>query len=97
MDDRHHYYEQPRIIEQRHAYLHQMMKNRQEKRPVVYLVETWANARDGKNCAWVERDYVTGGTLGGIKKAYWEGSMELVVRLVGFPIPLSYSDPKKYW
>ena len=37
VDDRRHYYEQPRIIEQRQAYLRQMMKNRQEKRPVVYL------------------------------------------------------------
>ena len=48
VDDRHHYYEQPRIMEQRHYYLSQMMMNRQENRPVVYFDETWANAHDGR-------------------------------------------------
>ena len=52
-----HYYEQ------RHTYLHRMMKNCQEKGLVVYLDETWANAHEGKDCAWVGRDDVTGGTL----------------------------------
>ena len=66
--DRHHYYEQPHIMEQRHAYLCRIMTNCQENRPVVYLDETWANAHDGKDCAWVERDDVTGGTLGDIKR-----------------------------
>ena len=51
VDDRHHYYEQPLIIEQRHAYLCRTMKNCQENRPVVYLDETWANAHDDKDCA----------------------------------------------
>ena len=37
VDDRRHYYEQPHIIEQRHAYLRQMRTNRQKNRPVVYL------------------------------------------------------------
>ena len=57
MNDRRHYYEQPCIIEQRHTHLHE------ENRPVVYLDETWANPHDGKDCAWVERDDVTAGTL----------------------------------
>ena len=101
VDDRFHYYEQPRIMEQRHYYLRRMMTNHQENRPVVYLDETWANAHDGKDCAWVERDDVTGGTLGGIKgllgRVHGLLFLELVARMVGFPIPLSYSDPKKYW
>ena len=50
------YYEQPRIIEQRHAYLRKVMHNRVEKKPVVYLDETWANSHDGKDLAWVEKD-----------------------------------------
>ena len=58
------YYEQPKIIEQRHAYLRRMMQNRADKRPVVFLDETWANSHDGKDLAWVEDDLVTGGTLG---------------------------------
>ena len=97
VNDRCHYYEQLHIIEQRHAYLHQMMKNRQENRPVFYLDETWANAHDGKNCAWVERDHVTGGTLGGIQRPLGQGGhliiLEMVVRSARFPIPVSYSDP----
>ena len=60
VDDKCHYYEQPRIIEQRHAYLRRMRTNRQ---PLVYLHENWANTHDGKDCAWVERDHVTGRTL----------------------------------
>ena len=61
------YYEQPRIVEQRFNYLQRMRRNRSENRPVVYLDETWCNAHHGKEKAWVERDEVTGGTLGGIK------------------------------
>ena len=67
VDNRRHYYEQPRIIEQRHSYLQRMMRNRTEGRPVVFLDETWANSHDGKDSAWVERDTVTGGTLGGVR------------------------------
>ena len=67
VDNRRHYYEQPRIIQQRHAYLRRMRKNRVEKRPVVYLDETWANAHDGKAFGWIEKDAVTGGTLGGVR------------------------------
>ena len=67
IDNRRHYYEQPRIVAQRHSYLHRMRENRTANRPVVYLDETWANAHDGKACAWVEKDSVTGGTLGGVR------------------------------
>lgn len=68
INDKLHYYEQPRIIEQRHKYLRRMRKNRTEKRPVVYLDETWCNAHDGKGKAWVTSDGVTAsGTKGGVK------------------------------
>ena len=60
------YYEQPRIVQQRHAYLRRMMQNQADNRLVVYLDETWANSHDGKDLAWVEDDPVTGGTLGGL-------------------------------
>ena len=38
------------------------MRNREEKKPVVYLDETWANAHNGKEKAWVEKYTVTGDT-----------------------------------
>jgi len=45
-----------------------MKRNRTERRPVVYLDETWANAHDGKNKAWVEKDATCKqGTIGGVK------------------------------
>ena len=61
------YYEQPRIVHQRHTYLRRMMRNRTEGKPVVYLDETWANAHDGKKKAWGEKDTTTRGTIGGIE------------------------------
>ena len=44
-----------------------MRGNRTDKRRVVYLDETRANSHDGKACDWVEKDVVTGGTLGGVR------------------------------
>lgn len=67
INNKRHYYEQPHIIEQHHKYLRRMRKNRDDKRPVVYLDETWCNAHDGKDKAWVMEDDVTGGTIGGIR------------------------------
>lgn len=67
VNNKRHYYEQTKIIKQRHSYLRRMRRNRTEKRPVVYLDETWCNAHHGKELAWVEKDKVTGGTLGGVK------------------------------
>ena len=69
-DNRRYYYEQPRMIEQRHTYLHKIMHNKVEKRPVVFLDEVWANSHDGKDLAWVEEDTVTGG-LRGVKASTW--------------------------
>ena len=34
---------------------------------MVYLDKTWANAHDGKACAWVEKDLVTSEMLGGVR------------------------------
>ena len=67
------------LLVQRHAYLRRMRTNRQENRPVVYLHETWVNAHDGKDCAWVERDNVTGGTLGGIRKPAGKGAQLIIL------------------
>ena len=72
IDDRRCYYEQPQIIEQRHKYLHRIMQNRVDKKPVVFLDEMWANAHDGKDMAWVEDDLVTG-YIGGSEMSIWEG------------------------
>ena len=67
INNKRYYYEQPRIVEHRHSYLRRIRRNRSEGRPVVYLDETWMNAHDGKTKAWVEKDVVTGGTLGGVR------------------------------
>ena len=62
-------YEQPSIIVWRHEYLRRLRRNRREGRPVIYLNETWANARDGVEKMWVEDDpRAIGGTKGGIRK-----------------------------
>ena len=66
-NNKRHYYEQPYIIEQRHRYLRRMRKNRSDKRPVVYLDETWANAHDGKDKGFCKKDSITGGTIGGVQ------------------------------
>ena len=68
VNDKRYIYEQPRRIVWRHEYLRQLRRNRREGRPVIYLDETWANARDGVEKMWVEDDPRTsGGTKGGIR------------------------------
>ena len=47
VNDNQYIYEQPRIIVQRQEYLRRLRRNKREGRTVVYLDETWANARDG--------------------------------------------------
>ena len=73
------YYEQPKIIEQRNTYLRRMMQNRADKRPVVYLDEMWANSHDGKRLAWVQKDPVTGGTIGGVKSPSGKGARLIIL------------------
>ncbi len=53
-----------------------MRQNREEKRPVIYLDETWANAHDGKDRVWMENDTVTGGTIGGVHRPSGNGKLE---------------------
>ena len=66
VNDKKYIYEQPLIIVQQHKYLRRMMKNIREWRPVVYLDETWANAKDSVEKMWVEDDLVvSGGTIAG--------------------------------
>ena len=77
-------YEQPRIIVQRHEYLRRMRRNRREGRPVVYLDETWANARDSVEKMWVEDDpVVSGGTIGGFRKPSGKGSRMIILHAGG--------------
>ena len=67
--DKRYIYEQARIIVQRHKYLRRLRRNRRERRPVVYLDETWANVCDGVEKMWLEDDPKSvGGTIGGIRK-----------------------------
>ena len=61
------YYEQPCIIHQRHAYIFEDEMQLKRGRLVMYLDETWANAHDGKNKAWGEKDTATGGTIGRVR------------------------------
>ena len=53
-------YEQPRVIQQRHDYLRRMRRNRMEKRPVVYIDETWLNSHAAPERIWVDTDAVGG-------------------------------------
>ena len=69
VNNKRNYYEQPKIIEQRHYFLRRMGRNTTGKRPVVYLDEICCNEHHGKELAWVEKDALTGGTLGGVKLA----------------------------
>ena len=46
----------------------------------MYLDETWANARDGKEKMWVEDDpTASGGTKGGIRKPSGKGSRLIIL------------------
>ena len=76
VDDRRYYYEQPYIIEQRKTYLRKMRQNQADKKPVVFLDETWANAHD---LAWVEDDAVTGCTLGGKRRPSGKGKHLIIL------------------
>ena len=60
-----------------------MRQNRADKKPVVFLDETWANAHDGKDLAWVEDDAVTGGTLGGKRRPSGKGKRLIILRAGG--------------
>ena len=52
------------------------MHNQVDKKPVVYLDETWANSHDG---AWVEKDPVTGGTIEGVRRPPGKGTCLIIL------------------
>lgn len=58
VDNKRHYYKQPHIIILTSDEWWGITK---KVRPVVYLDEIWANAHNGKDCARVQKDEVTGG------------------------------------
>ena len=50
----------------------------------MYLDETWANARDGKEKMWVEDDpRASGGTKGGIRKPSGKGNRLIILHAGG--------------
>ena len=53
-DGKKYIYEQPRVIEQRHQYLRRMRRNREERRPEVFLDETWTNSHAAPEKLWVD-------------------------------------------
>ena len=80
VNDKRYIYEQPRKIVRRCEYLRRLRRNRREGRPVIYLDETWANARDGIEKMWVEDDpRAVGGTKGGIRKPSGKGSRLIIL------------------
>ena len=58
-------------------------KDRQESRPVVYHDETLANAHNGKDCTWVDKDCII---IGGSGEIGWISSTTLIFRF-----------PKNWW
>ena len=84
VDDKRHYYEQPRIVEQRHTYLRRMRRNRQEKRPVVHGLRGMKSPVE-LLAAWE-------GLLGRARVWLFLGQEE---RMVGFPILLLSSVPRR--
>ena len=84
VNDKRYVYEQPRIIVQRHKYLRRMIRNKREGRPVVYLDEAWANARDSVEKMWVEDSpAVSGGTIGGVRKPSGKGNRLIILHAGG--------------
>ena len=82
VNDNRYIYEQPRIIVHWHEYLRLLRRNRREGRTVVYLDETWANARDGVEKMWVEDDpRAIGGTKGDIRKPFGNGSRLIILHV----------------
>ena len=66
------YYEEPRLANQRSEFLIRMEEPRRKKK-VIYLDETWMHTHDSIACCWVEKDEVTGGTLGGVSRPRGKG------------------------
>ena len=54
-------------------------KQNKFKKTVVFLDETWANAHDGKDLAWVEDNAIKGGTLGGVRHPLGKGKRLIIL------------------
>lgn len=55
-DNKKYVYEQPNILEQRHTYLRNIRRLRQENRNLIYTDETWVNAHHNNEYIWIDRD-----------------------------------------
>ena len=73
------YYEEPRIAKQRAEFLIRMRRNREENKKVIYLDETWMHTHDSIAQCWVEKDEVTGGTLGGVSHPSGKGKRLIIL------------------
>ena len=60
-----------------------MKRNREEKKKVVYLDETWMHTHDAIARSWMEKDKVTGGTLGGISRQSCGKGKRLIILHAG--------------
>ena len=72
-------YEQHKIINWRHKYLHRLRRNRSEGKTVIYLDEMWANAHDGHDRTWVEKYDASGRTVGRIQKPTSKGNRLIIL------------------
>ena len=50
------YYEEPRIANERAEFVIRMWRNREEKKTVIYLDETWMHTHNSIARCWVEKD-----------------------------------------
>ena len=78
-DGKRYVYEQPRVIQQRHDYLRQMRRNREEKRPEIYLDETWTNSHSAPERIWVDRD-----GCGGWRRPSGKGERLIIIHAGGW-------------
>ena len=88
-ENRRYIYEQPDIIQQRHAYLRAMKANRESEhpRPTIFLDETWCNSRHSCAHMWVDAD-----GKGGFKHSMGKGPRLIIVHAGGVAGWISKAD-----
>ena len=88
-ENRRYIYEQPDIIQQRHAYLRAMKANRESEhpRPTIFLDETWCNSRHSRTHMWVDAD-----GKGGFKHSMGKGPRLIIVHAGGVAGWISKAD-----
>ena len=88
-DNKHYILERPDIVQQRHSYLRVMKANRESlhPRPVIYLDETWCNARHSRNRMWVDND-----GRGGFKHSIGKGPRLIILHAGGVAGWVSKTD-----